>query len=96
MDHVREAEAADPLGGSFRKGWRRAKAHYGENLREIDRARDLSMYDHVLQAKNEGSLLFGLGRMHGERLRELLRKHNIMYLTMEKFVARQRAQYPQD
>jgi hypothetical protein len=58
------------------------------------------MYQHILDAANNGDLLFGFGRLHGERLEKVLEQQQvsqrkIRYLTMAAFIAEQLRLYPQ-
>jgi hypothetical protein len=91
----------------FSQGWHEAKKDYNDRLTvETDRARDFSMYLHILRAANVPaaggySLLYGFGRMHGERLQDLLAatkgrtQRPVRYLEMEEFIIEQRKRYPQ-
>jgi hypothetical protein len=89
-----------PLYERFSAGWHPAKSDYPNKFMLTgDRARDLSMYQNILRAANETYLLYGLGKMHGQRLQDLLNqqgaRRKIKYLEMLDFKEQQRKRYPQ-
>jgi hypothetical protein len=97
---VQDTMEAHPLHKPFSKGWRPAKKDYPDELMlASDRARDLSMYQSILRAANERYLLYGFGKMHGERLQELLNqqgaRRKIKYREITEFKDQQRKRYPQ-
>jgi hypothetical protein len=83
----------------FNKGWHRAKDDYSKNpddpKMQADKARDFSMYQHILQAKKKKYLLYGLGYLHGQRLQGLLKSQRIKYMKVGDFIEQQRKKYPQ-
>ncbi len=66
-----------------------------DEMKRYERERDLSMYQHIKQARDEGCLLFGLGKFHYQRLQKLLEAEGIAHTTVAAFLAEQKGRYPQ-
>jgi hypothetical protein len=100
--YLTEPMEADPdQQKGFNKQWRPVKGDYSQDpdnpIMQAEKARDFSMYQHILQAAKNNYLLYGFGEVHGKRLKSLLKSHKgIKYMTIRDFIAQQRKKYPQD
>ncbi|MCU6792329.1 hypothetical protein OB236_09335 [Paenibacillus sp. WQ 127069] len=84
---------------SFEDKWHLASKDYSEDgespMMKAEKARDFSMFQHIKKAKNEGYLLYGLGELHRQRLKELLDKEGIANKNIDTFISEQDTNHPQ-
>lgn len=73
----------------------RPKGPYNNALmKPYEWARDLSMYQHIKKARDEGCLLYGFGQFHYNRLKNLLAAEGIAHTTVGEFLEEQKESYP--
>jgi hypothetical protein len=96
------AHAARPGGGppaTIATLWHPADTDYDPDptspTMQAERERDLSMFEHIQQARAAGHLVYGYGGLHEKRLAELLDHEGIRHSTVDDFIDAQKALYPQ-
>lgn len=97
---IEQEQAAAPAEDkdAFAENWHVAKKDYdkdGSDIMKAEKARDFSMYQHIKKAQSDGYLLYGLGDMHLQRLKELLDAESIKNVNMDKFISKQATDHPQ-
>ncbi|MGG1518712.1 hypothetical protein ABE504_25055 [Paenibacillus oryzisoli] len=93
-----QAQASAEDKKAFADNWHVAKKDYGAAGSEImkaEKARDFSMFQHIKKAKTDGYLLYGLGDLHLQRIKELLDAEGIKSVNMNTFMDEQKTTHPQ-
>jgi hypothetical protein len=81
---------------AFARKYDPTKGNYNNPaMMKAERARDLSMYQHIKAAKAQGYVLYGLGAEHEKRLAALLDQEGIKHTTVKAFITAQSAAHPQ-
>jgi hypothetical protein len=87
-----------PAPASF-AAWKMAQTDYSPDpdspIIQAEKARDRSMLEHIRDARGRHYLIYGLGKMHLERLDDVLTQENVRHSTVEDFVTQQEQAYPQ-
>lgn len=82
---------------AFTRTYDATKGNYqNAAMMKAEKARDLSMYQHIKAARAQGYLLYGLGYHHHDRMADLLDEQGIKHSTVASFILAQKAAHPQE
>lgn len=74
---------------AFDTNYQKIRQYGKASTDQAEEARDISMFKHILAAKQSGYLIYGLGEIHRERMAALLDSKNIKHLKIEDYIKQQ-------